>query len=171
MAKRPWLMFFGLIFSILVWLAGLILLGISGYTPSSEENTTLVETIFSSYTVDEMELHLHTPSNEIYKINFYQYHGGIFDAPSILCIGDPYKLQVNDGGTIKAMQDVDGEQLITFESEREAYRSSQRLAYLLLPIILILNIVFLILALVVSRNPEWYPAWLVKILFANASEF
>lgn len=64
-----------------------------------------------------------------------------------------------------------GNHLITFESEREAYRNSQRVAVVLMAVMLLQTIAHFVLALVVSKNSEWYPTWLVKILFANASEF
>ena len=171
MAHRPWLMFFGQIICIIIWLTGLILLCISSYTPSSEANTTLLEAQFASYTVDGRELHLHTPDGETYKINVYQFYDGLFNDPAFLCSGNTYRIWITDHGYIDAMENTEGQQLITFESEREAYRRSNMGADVLLFIILLLNIAFFVLALVVSRNPEWYPTWLVKILFANASEF
>ena len=61
--------------------------------------------------------------------------------------------------------------IITFESEREAYRNSQRFALALMAVILLLTITYFVLALVVSKNAEWYPAWLVKLLFARVSDF
>ena len=171
MAHRPWLMFFGQIICITIWLAGIILLCISSYTPSSEANTTLLETQFSSYSVNGQELHLHTPEVETYKINVYQFYDGLFGDPSFLCNGSTYRIWITNHGYIGAMENTDGQQYITFESEREAYRRSNMGAVVLLLIILLLNIAFFVLALVVSRNPEWYPAWLIKMLFANASEF
>lgn len=171
MAHRPWLMFFGHIICIFIWLAGLILLCISSYSPSPEANTTLLETQFSSCSVDGRELHLHTTDGETYKINVYQFYNGIFDDPAFLCNGDTYRIWITGHGYIDAMESTEGQPYITFESEREAYRRSNMGADVLLFIILLLNITFFVLALVVSRNPEWYPPWLVKILFANASEF
>lgn len=154
MAHRPWLTFFGQIICIMIWLAGLILLCISSYAPSSEVNTTLLETQFSSYTVDGRELLLHTPDGETYKINVYQFYDGHFDDPSFLCNGSTYRIWITYHGYIDAMENTDGQQYITFESEREAYRRSSMGAVVLLFIILLLNIAFFVLALVVSRNPE-----------------
>lgn len=171
MAHRPWLMFFGQIICILIWLAGLILLGVSSYTPSSEANTILLETQFSSYSVDGRELHLHTSDGETYKINVYQFYEGLFDDPAFLCNGNTYQIWIADQGYIDVMESTEGHQYITFESEREAYRRSNKGTDVLLFVLLLLNILFFVLALVVSRNPEWYPNWLIKMLFANASEF
>ena len=61
--------------------------------------------------------------------------------------------------------------IITFESEREAYRNSQRLALVLMAVILLLTITYFALALVVSKNAERYPAWLIKFTFARVSDF
>ena len=69
------------------------------------------------------------------------------------------------------MTNSTGNYLITFESEREAYRNSQRVAVVLMAVMLLLTIAHFVLAFVVSKNSELYPTWLVKILFAKASEF
>ncbi len=171
MAHRPWLMFFGLIFCIIAWVAGLFLCIFAGYSVTSENETTLVETSFVAFETINNELHLSVPTGETYIINSYNYYDGHFDNPAFLCDGDSYIIWVTKGGFICAMTNSEGNHIITFESEREAYRNSQRVAVVLMAVILILTITYFVLALVVSKNSEWYPAWLVKILFANASDF
>ena len=66
MAHRPWLMFFGLIFCIITWAAGLFLCIFSGYNVTSENETTLVETSFVAYETSKDELHLSAPTGETY---------------------------------------------------------------------------------------------------------
>ena len=171
MAHRPWLMFLGLIFCIIGWAAGLFLCIFSGYNVTSENETTLVETSFVAYETSKYELHLSAPTGETYIINFYTYYNGNFDNPTFLCNGEAYCIRVSNAGYIYSMTNSTGNHLITFESEREAYRNSQRVAVVLMAVMLLLTIAHFVLALVVSKNSEWYPTWLVKILFANASEF
>ena len=103
--------------------------------------------------------------------NSYTYYNGNFDNPTFLCNGETYCIRVSNAGYIYSMTNSTGNHLITFESEREAYRNSQRVAVVLMAVMLLLTIAHFVLALVVSKNSEWYPTWLVKILFANASEF
>ena len=170
-AHRPWLMFFGLIFCIIAWAAGLFLCIFSGYNVTSENETTLVKTSFVAYETSKDELHLSAPTGEIYIINSYTYYNGNFDNPTFLCNGETYCIRVSNAGYIYSMTNSTGNHLITFESEREAYRNSQRVAVVLMAVMLLLTIAHFVLALVVSKNSEWYPTWLVKILFANASEF
>lgn len=171
MAHRPWLMFWGLILCIAAWAAGLGLCIAAGYNTASETEATLVETSFTTYTAAKGELHLSAADGKTYTISYYKHYNGIFHNPSFLCSGDSYTIWVSDGGYMKAMNDSAGQQIITFESEREAYRNSQKPAVVLMTIVLFLTIAFFVLALVVSKNPEWYPRWLVKFLFANASDF
>ena len=171
MAHRPWLMFFGLIFCIIAWAAGLFLCIFFGYNVTSENETTLVETSFVAYETSKDELHLYTPTGETYIINSNNYYNGCFDNPTFLCNGETYYIRVSNAGYIYSMTNSTGDHIITFESECEAYRNSQRIAVVLMAVILLLTITYFVLALVVSKNSEWYPIWLVKLLFANASEF
>lgn len=171
MAHRPWLMFWGLILSVVLWTVMLLLCVFAGFDITSEEETTFVEAGFTAYTEEKSELHLCATNGKTYTILYYKYYDGIFDNPSYLCNGDSYTLWINDGGYIQAMNDASGQQMIDFESERQAYRSSQRIAVVLMAVFLLLTTAFFALVWVVSKNPEWYPAWLVKLLFANASEF
>lgn len=171
MAHRPWLMFFGLILCIIAWVAGLFLCVFAGYNISSENETTLVETSFVAYEISKNELQLSAPTGETYIINFYNYYNGYFDNPAFLCDGDTYTIWISNAGYICSMTNSAGKHIITFESEREAYRNSQRIAVVLMAVILLLTITYFVLALVVSKNSERYPAWLVKLLFANASDF
>ena len=171
MAHRPWLMFFGLILCIIAWVAVLFLCVFAGYNISSENETTLVETSFIAYETSKNELHLSAPTGETYIINFYNYYNGYFDNPAFLCDGDTYTIWISNAGYIRSMTNSIGQHIITFESEREAYRNSQRIAVVLMAVILLLIITYFVLALVVSKNSEWYPAWLVKLLFAKASDF
>ena len=171
MAHRPWLMFWGLILCIIAWSAGIVLCIAAGYNITSEAETTLVETSFTTYTAEKSELHLSATDGKTYTIHYYKHYNGIFHDPSFLCNGDSYALQVSDGGHIKAMNNSEKQQIITFESEREAYRNSQKIAVVLMAIILFLTIAFFTLALVVSKNSERFPLWLVKLLFANAFDF
>ncbi len=171
MAHRPWLMFFGLIFSIIAWAAGLLLCIFAGHNITSENETTMVETSFAAYEISTNELHLSTPTGETYIVNSYNYYNGYFDNPASLCNADTYTIWVTEAGYICAMTNSTGNHIITFESEREAYRNSQKIAIVLMAIMLFLTVAFFVLALVVSKNSEWYPAWLVKLLFAEASDF
>ena len=171
MAHRPWLMFFGLIFCIIGWATLLFLCIFSGYNVPIENETTLVETSFIAYETSKDELHLSATTGETYIINFYNHYNGYFDNPAFLCNGETYCIQVTNAGYIRSMTNSTGNHIITFESEREAYRNSQRIAVVLMSVILLLTITHFVLALVVSKNSEWYPAWLVKLLFANVSEF
>lgn len=171
MAHRPWLMFIGLILSIIAWAVMLGLCIISGYNITQENETMLVETSFTTYTAENRELHLSSTDGKRYIILCYKHYNGLFDNPSFLCNGDSYTVWVSNGGYICAMKDAKGQQLITFESEREAYRNSQKLGVVLMAAILFLTVTSFVLALVVSRNSEWYPRWLVHLLFAKASDF
>jgi len=171
MAHRPWLMFFGLLLSIIAWTTMLFICIFVGYTITPENETTLVETSFTAYTANKNELHLSTTTGKTYTVYSYDYYDGYFDNPSLLCDGDTYTIWVTEMGHICAMNDSTGHHIITFESEREAYRDSQRIAVVLMGIILFLTTTFFVLALVVSKNSEWYPTWLVKLLFANVSDF
>jgi uncharacterized membrane protein len=171
MAHRPWLMFFGLIFCIIAWAAGLFLCIFAGYNVTSENETTLVKTSFVAYETSKDELRLSATTGETYIISSYNYYNGYFDNPTFLCNGETYCIRVTNAGYICSMINSKGNQIITFESEREAYRSSQRMAVVLMALILLLTIIYFVTALVVSKNSEWYPTWLVKLLFANASEF
>ena len=171
MAHRPWLMFFGLIFSIIAWVTGLLLCTFAGYNIISESETTMVETRFVTYKPSGNELHLSTPMGESFIINFYKYYNGRFDNPVSLCDGETYTIWVTKAGHICSMTNSSDNHIITFESEREAYRNSQRGAVVLMAVILFLTITYFVLALVVSKNAEWYPAWLVKLLFARVSDF
>jgi len=171
MAHRPWLTFFGLIFCIIAWMAGLFICIFSGYHFSSENKTTRIETSFVAYETSENELRLSTPTGETYIIHSYNHYNGSFDNPALLCNGDTYTIQVTDAGRICSMINSSGNHIITFTSAREAYRDSQRVAIVLMAAILLLTIAYFVLALVVSKNSEWYPVWLVKLLFANASDF
>ena len=168
---RPWLMFFGLIFSIIAWVAMLILCIFAGYNTTSENETTMIKTSFVAYETSRSELHLSTPTGKTYIVNSYNYYNGYFDNPVSFCDEETYTIWVTEAGYICAMTNSTGNHIITFESEREAYRNSQRVAIALMAVILLLTITYFVLALVVSKNSEWYPAWLVKLLFANASEF
>ena len=170
-AHRPWLMFWGLIFSIIAWVAGLFLCIFAGYNITSENETTLVVTSFVTYETSKNKLHLSAPTGEAYIINSYNYYNGYFDNPAFLCDGETYTIWISNAGYIRSMTDSTGNHIITFESEREAYRNSQRIAVVLMTVILLMTITYFVLALVVSKNSEWYPAWLVKMLFANASNF
>ena len=87
-AHRPWLMFFGLIFCIIAWAAGLFLCIFSGYNVTSENETTLVETSFVAYETSKDELHLSTPTGETYIINSYTYYNGNFDNPMLIALGE-----------------------------------------------------------------------------------
>ncbi len=171
MAHRPWLMFFGLILSIIAWATMLLLCIYVGYNITPENETTLVETSFIAYVTNKNELHLSANTGETYNIHSYNYYNGYFDNPASLCDGETYTIWVTEEGYIRAMNDSTGQHIITFESEREAYRNSQKIAVVLMAVILFLNITFFVLALVVSKNSEWYPVWLAKLLFANASDF
>lgn len=171
MAHRPWLMFFGLIFSIIAWIAGLLLCIFAGCNICFENETTLVETSFVAYETTKNELYLSAPTGETYIINSYNHYNGYFDNPASLCEGNTYTIWVTGAGYICSMTDSAGNHIITFESEREGYRNSQRFAIVLMAVMLLLTITYFVLALVVSKNTEWYPAWLVKLLFANTSDF
>lgn len=171
MAHRPWLMFWGLIFCIIAWGAGLFLCIFAGYNSTSENETTLVETCFVACKTSKNELHLSAPTGETYIINSYNYYNGYFDNPAFLCDGETYTIWITNAGYIRSMTNSTGNHIITFESEREAYRNSQRVAVVLMAVILLLTIAYFVLALVVSKNSEWYPAWLAKMLFSNASDF
>ena len=171
MAHRPWLMFFGLIFSMIAWAAGLLLCIFAGYDITSENETKLVETSFVAYETRKNELLLSAPTGETYIINSYNYYNGYFDNPAFLCDGETYTIWISNAGYICSMTNSTGNHIITFESEREAYRNSQRIAVVVLSVMLFLTVTFFVLALIVSKNSERYPSWLVKLLFANASDF
>lgn len=171
MAHRPWLMFFGQIFCIIAWTVGLLLSIIAGYNITSENEATLVETSFVAYETRKNELYLSALTGETYIINSYNYYNGYFDNPQLLCNGDTYTIWVSEAGYICSMTNSIGKHIITFESEREAYRNSQRIAVVLMAVMLFSTVTFFVFALVVSKNFERYPAWLVKLLFANATDF
>lgn len=153
------------------WAAGLFLCIFSGCSIASEDETTLVETSFAAYETRNHELRLFTPAGETYIIEFYDDYNGCFDNPAFLCDGNPYTVRVTSAGYICSLTNPAGEHIITVESQHEAYRNSQRAAVVLLAAMLLLTAAFFALALVVSNNPERYPAWLVKLLFARASDF
>ena len=73
MAHRPWLMFFGLIFSIIAWVTGLLLCTFAGYNIISESETTMVETSFVTYKPSGNELHLSTNITMVALIIQYLY--------------------------------------------------------------------------------------------------
>lgn len=139
MAHRPWLMFFGLIFCMTAWAAGLFLCIFSGCSIASEDETTLIETGFAAYETGNHELRLFTPAGETYIIDFYDDYNGCLDNPAFLCDGDPYTARVTGAGYIRSLTNPAGEYIITFESEREAYRHSQRAAVVLLAAMLLLT--------------------------------
>ena len=47
----------------------------------------------------------------------------------------------------------------------------KKILCILMTVVLLLTITYFVLALVVSKNSERYPPCLVKLLFANASNF
>ena len=143
----------------------------AGYKVTSEDETTIIETDFIGYTTSKNDLYLSTNAGETYTILFHNYYNGRFDNPASLCDGNSYTIWVTGRGIINAMSDSTGRQIITFESEREAYRNSQRMAVVSLSVALFLNISYFVLSLVVSKRSEWYPEWFVKLLFAHPSDF
>ncbi len=173
LTRRPWLMFFGLIFCIIVWAAALLLCIFSGYHITSENETTRVETSFAAYETNKNELQLSAPTGETYVIDFYNHYNGRFDDPAFLCDGDTYTVWITGAGNIRAMADSAGNHIITFESEREAYRNNQRIAVVLMAVILFLTVAYFVLALVVSESSAsvWCPEWLIKLLYKSWSDF
>lgn len=171
MAHRPWLMFIGLILTIIAWTAMLFMCIFSGNMITLESETTLIQTNFIAYSTSRNDLHLSSSTGKTYSIHSYAHYNGYFDDPSLLCDGEIYNIWVTKAGHICAMTNSSGEQLVSFEAEREAYRNSQRDAIVIMATMLILNIAYFSLALIVSKNPLRYPSWLVKLLFANASDF
>ena len=167
MAKQPWLMFWGLMFAILAWMAGCILLTISCFSYASVSNTQCIQTSFVDYSVDDDTLNLIGNDNEVYSVLYFQHYNGIFDNPKQLCNEELFTLYIDNRNDIKSLYDFSGIAYISFESEREAYRSSQIGAMILLPCILILTTGYFILAVCIGKNPEKYPNWLIKLVFAE----
>ena len=171
MSTRPWGNFFAYIITILLATAIMIFFTISSYHVATEETTCLVETEFCTVTMERRELHLVTPTDDTYKINVYQYYDGLFDDLTFLCDGGTYRIWVDDHGYIMAMENAEGQSLITFESERESYRKSNHGADVMLFVFWLVIVMAFILSWIVSKNPERYPEWLIKILFYSGTEW
>ena len=164
MAKHPWGMFWGLILCILIGLAGNILLYTACYTTQTEQTTQHTVTSFSDYSIHDEHLILQGEGRQ-YTIAYYEYYGNVFSDPSALCTGKFFSAYVGQQGFIYSLTDSDGYQYITFQSASEAYRNSQQYAMIIMPIALILTILYFVLAIIVSKNPEWSPKWLQYVLF------
>jgi len=170
MARRPWLEFWGLILSIAAF-ATVFVLSIFAYCHTdSDVETRLVQTHFTACAEEKGGLHLSAADGKTYTIENHTYYNGRFDQPESLCSGERYTIWVDNDGNICAMKDPEDRNLITAHSYQEAKRNSQKQGIALGGILLLLTVAYFVLALVVSRNSEWYPAWLVKLLFARPFE-
>lgn len=165
MARRPWLEFWGLIFTFIVWIAGCILLTISCFTYSTADNTQYIQTDFADYSVDKDTLYLINDDQEVFSVPHYIHYDGIFEDPGRLCNGELFTLYVDSENNIKSMSNTAGYSFISFQSELEAYRRSQTGAIVLLPCLLLLTTGYFVLALFISKNPERFPNWVIRLVF------
>lgn len=170
MAPRPWLTFWGLILSIAAFATVFVLTIFAYCHTDSDVETKLVQTYFTACTEEKDELHLSAADGETYTIENYKYFGGRFDQPEFLCSGERYTIWADGSGNIRAMKDLEGQNLITAHTQQEAERKSQGQAVVLGGILLLLLTAYFVVALVVSKNSERYPTWLVKLLFGRLFE-
>ena len=165
MFKRPWNTFFAYLLSIVIFAALLVLFLFAYFSPANGENTEKLDVVFTAFQVDDGELSFTTDTGAEYKVLYYKHYDNVFDNPTALCGTERFTIYADENGHIKFMEDSRGQQYITFETERAAYRSSQKWAEVGILCILLLTVGLFVLTLVVSKNPEWYPRWLVKVLF------
>lgn len=164
MAHRPWLLFWGLIFTITVWAVGCILLAISCFTYSTADDTQYIQTAFADYSIDKDTLYLINENREAFSVCYYIYYEGTFEDPGRLCNGELFTLCVDSENNIINMSDSAGHSYISPQLEREAYRRSQVGAIIGLPCALVFTTGYFILALCIGRNPEKYPDWLIRVV-------
>lgn len=165
MARRPWLEFWGLIFTIIVWITGCILLTISCFTYSTTDDTQYIQTAFADYSIDKDTLCLINENREVFFVYNYIHYEGTFEDPGRLCNGELFTLYVDSENNIINMSDSAGHLYVSPLLEREAYRRSQMVAIIALPSALLLTTGYLILLLCIGHNPEKYPNWLVRLVF------
>ncbi len=113
---------------------------------------------FHSYKVDDGSLMLYVDGEEEpFEIGFYRYYGEELSAPEVLCDGGRYSVGVKgEGHYVKSLTGEDGSQYITLETERQAYRESQKVAVWILCIAAPLGVVCCYFGIAVARNPERY---------------
>ena len=89
-------------------------------------------------------------------------------APEALCSGEAYSIGVvGDHRYVKSLTGSDGTKYITLETERQAYRDSQRTAVWILCVVAPIGVYFCYLGIAVARNPERYSKKVRRLFYKD----
>ena len=103
-----------------------------------------------------------------YEIGYFQNYGEVLPAPEALCSGEAYSVGVvGDRRYVKSLTGSDGTKYITFETERQAYRDSQRVAVWILCVVAPIGVYFCYLGIAVARNPERYSKKVRRLFYKD----
>ena len=162
------------IFLIVMILLGLALLVVT--SPLFHKTSEPDDLMQVSCAFDSFEIRQHTRSfsydllliSEEYDLpfsfSFFDGYKGQYSAAD-LCNGSTYSLLVSpyaSGYTIYSLSDADGHLLMTKE---EAYRNSQKIAHILLPVMLLAGIAFFTLLLLIMHRPDLFGERIKRIFF------
>ena len=156
--EYPWMYFILFVVMGLISLSVpvMIFISMTGETDPSEIVVHKVQ--FQSYEANREDLMLYVDGQEKpFKMGFYQYYGEDLPKPEELCDGGWYFVGVEQNRYyVKQLTGEEGTQYITLESERRAYRESQRVVVWVLCIVAPLGAIFSYFGIAVARNPERY---------------
>ena len=124
---------------------------------------------FCAYEIDDGSLMLYVEGEEQpYEIGYFQNYGEVLPAPEVLCSGEAYSVGVvGDRRYVKSLTGSDGTKYITLETERQAYRDSQRVAVWILCVVAPIGVYFCYLGIAVARNPERYSKKVRRLFYKD----
>lgn len=145
----------------------LVFVVMTSKTDPAEINVRNIQ--FSSYEIDDDALLLYVEGKEEpYRISYYKYHGEALPAPEMLCSGEVFAVGVEGNRySVKSLTGADGTKYITLESERQAYRDSQKVACWILCLVSPIGIYFCYLGIAVARNPDRYSARVRSLFYKD----
>ena len=154
----PWFYFSLWVFLGLICVATPIMIAVSMTGETDPADVTMYRVTFTEYEVDGSELHLYAEGEDVpFIIDYYQNYGDVLPSPEQLCDGHTYLVGTTGKGQyVKYLSDESGGEYITYETERQVYRDSQRGASLFLGIFSLLGVAFCYYGIAVARNPERY---------------
>lgn len=124
---------------------------------------------FCAYEIDDESMMLYVEGEELpYEIGYFRNYGEILPVSEELCSGEVYSVGVvRDHRYVKSLTGSDGEKYITLETERQAYRDSQRIAAWILCVAALIGIYFCYLGIMVARNPERYSKKVRRLFYKD----